>query len=165
MEPEDSIRPFQSFSIPTVAVSSDCHFSRLLTITQSEAYRYYSDIKKYPERYPQYYQTVDVAERTDIGLTAKMFLSVHLSMNVDHANVTAKYTFVPETEIRYEIISGPGQGIIKNAIVTRGQDTLADKTYKSAVEINHIPLDLLWYPPYIYEPEGEKYKDYIFSPG
>jgi len=107
-----------------------------------------------------------VIERADNSLTVKIFLNIHLSIDVDHASVTAKYTFVPETEIRYEVISGPGEGIIKNAVVIRDEDTLADKTYKSAVEINHIPLDLLCYPPpYMYEPEGEKYKDYIFSLG
>ncbi len=147
-------------------MSSDCHFSRLLTVTQSEAYQYFSDIEKYPERYPQYYQTIDVVERTDNSLTAKMFLNVNLSIEEDHANIIAKFTFKPETEIRYEVTSGPGQGIIKNAIIIRGQDTLGDKAYKSAVEMNHIPLDLLCYPPpYMYEPEDEKYKDYIISPG
>ena len=105
-------------------MSPDCHFSRPLTVAQSEAYRYYSDIEKYPERYPWYYKTIDVIEKADNSLTVKMFLSIHLSVDVDHANVTAKYTFVPETEISYEVISGPGEGIIKNAIVIRGQDTL-----------------------------------------
>ena len=144
----------------------DCHFSRGLRVTQSEAYRYYSDIEKYPERYPQYYQTVDVIDSTDNGMTVKLFLNVILSIEEDHANTRAKFTFKPETETTYEVISGPGQGIIKNAIVIRGQDILGDKTYKSLVEMNHIPLDLLCYPPpYMYEPEGEKYKDYIFSPG
>ena len=96
----------------------------------------------------------------------KLFLNVNLSIEEDHANTRAKFTFKPETETTYEVISGPGQGIIKNAIVIRGQDILGDKTYKSLVEMNHIPLDLLCYPPpYMYEPEGEKYKDYIFSPG
>jgi hypothetical protein len=144
----------------------DCHFSRGLRVTQSEAYQYYSDIEKYVERYPWYYKSIDVIERTDNGLTSKMFLNVHLSAEVDHALVTTKYTFIPETEIRYEVISGPGQGIIKNSIIIRVQDTVADKDYKSAAQVNHIPLDLLCYPPpYLHAPEGEKYKDYIFAPG
>jgi hypothetical protein len=130
-----------------------------LKVTQSEAYQYFSDIEKYTERYPWYYKTVDVIERADNGLTAKMFLNVHLSVDVDHALVTAKYTFVPETEVRYEVISGPGQGVIRNSIVIRRQDTVSEA--KSTVENNHIPLDLLCYPPpYIHGNEN-----YIFSPG
>jgi hypothetical protein len=140
-----------------------CHFSRGLIITQSEAYQYYSDIEKYPERYPWYYKTVDVIERTDSSLTAKMLLNIHLSIEEDHAVVTAKYTFIPETEIRYEVISGRGQGIINNSIIIGGQDTIADETYKSAVEINHIPLDLLCYPPpYFPIPSDDRYR---FWPG
>ena len=54
-------------------------------------------------------------EGTDNGLTSKMFLNVHLSAEVDHALVTTKYTFIPETEIRYEVISGPGQEISRTA--------------------------------------------------
>jgi hypothetical protein len=142
-----------------------CHFSRGLIVTQPEAYKYYSNIEKYPERYPQYYQNIAVTETTNDSLTAKMFLNINLSREEDHAVVTAKYTFIPETEVRYEVISGPGQGIINNSIIIRGQDTVADKSYKSAVEVNHIPLDLMCYPPpYFYAPEGEKYKEYVFSP-
>jgi ribosome-associated toxin RatA of RatAB toxin-antitoxin module len=91
-----------------------------LRVTQSESYQYSSDIEKYVERYPWYYKTIDVIERTDNGLTSKMFLNVHLSAKVDHALVTTKYKFIPETEIRYEVIRGPGQGIIKNSIIIRG---------------------------------------------
>jgi hypothetical protein len=72
-------------------------------------------------------KTIDVIERTDDSLVAKMFLNVHLSIYEDHANVIAKYTFVPETEVRCEVISGPGQGIIKNSIIIRGQDTVSDR--------------------------------------
>ena len=105
-------------------------------------------------------------ERTDDSLVAKMFLNVHLSIDEDHANVIARYTFIPGTEVRYEVTSGPGHGIIKNSIIIRGQDTVSDIEYKSAVEVNHIPLDLLCYPPpYYHTPYGEKHKDYIFSPG
>jgi hypothetical protein len=76
------------------------------------------------------------------------------------STATAK---LPETEVRYEVISGRGQGIINNSIIIRGQDTVADKTYNSAVEVNHIPLDLMCYPPPFVH-GGEKYKKYIFFP-
>ena len=140
-----------------------CHFSRGLLVTQSEAYQYYSEIEKYPERYPVYYKILDITERSNDSLIAKMFLNVHLSIEEDHAVVTAKYTFIPETEIRYEVISGRGQGIINNSIIIRGQDTIPDKTYNSVVEINHIPLDLMCYPPPYFR-GGEKYNVYIYCP-
>lgn len=95
-----------------------------------------------------------------------MFLNVNLSIAQDHVRLKVKYTFIPEEEIRYEVIDGPGKGIIKNSLVIRGQDTVAREDYRSAVEVNHVPLDLMCYPPpYFYDPNGENYKHYIFSPG
>lgn len=148
-----------------IRLKCGCHFSRGLIVTQSEAYKYYIDIEKYPERYPRYYQTIDVIERTNDSLTTRMFLNVHLSIVQDHVKLKVKYTFIPEKEIRYEVIDGLGKGVIKNSLVIRGQDTVGDKAYKSAVEVNRIPLDLMCYPPpYYYMPNGEKYDGYIFSP-
>ena len=143
-----------------------CHFSRDLIVTQSEAYKYYSEIEKYVERYPSYYQNIEVIDRQENSLTAKIFLNVNLSMKMDHVVVTVRYTFIPEKEIKYEVIDGPGHGIIKNSIFLSGQDSVGDKqVYKSTVEINHVPLDLMCYlPPYFNMPDNEKYKHYAFSP-
>jgi len=143
-----------------------CHFSSGLTVTQSEAYRHYSEIEKYPERYPRYYQNIQVIDRQVDSLTVKIFLNINLSIKMDHVMVTVKYTFIPEKEIKYEVIDGPGHGIIKNSIFLSGQDSMGDKqVYKSTVEVNHVPLDLMCYPPPFFNmPYNEKYKHYAFSP-
>ena len=67
-----------------------CHFG--LIVTQSEAYRYYSETEKYVERYPRYYQNIEVIDRQENSLTAKIFLNINLSMKMDHVVVTTKYT-------------------------------------------------------------------------
>ena len=124
-----------------------CHFSRDLIVTQSEAYKYYSEIEKYVERYPSYYQNIEVIDRQENSLTAKIFERQSKYEN-GHVVVTVRYTFIPEKEIKYEVIDGPGHGIIKNSIFLSGQDSVGDKqVYKSTVEINHVPLDLMCYPP------------------
>ena len=99
----------------------DCHFSRGLRVTQSEAYQYYSQIEKYPERYPRYYKVLRVLDRSENSLKAKMFLEVNLSKKIEEVEVIVKYTFVPQSEIKYEIVKGIGEGIIKNSIVIKGQ--------------------------------------------
>jgi hypothetical protein len=105
---------------------------------------------------------VDIIERTNDSLTAKIFLNINLSIEEDPKVVTAKYTFFPETEIRYEVIGGPGQGIIKNSIIIKGPKGVS-ADYKSAVEVNHIPLNLMCYPPPFIR-DGKNYKDYIYFP-
>jgi hypothetical protein len=122
-----------------------CHFSRGLIVPLSTAFEYYSNIEAYVERYPRYYGKIEVICRTADSITTRQFLNISLDENNDHVNVVAKYTFFPEKEIKYEIMEGYGRGI-ENSIVFLDQDQVG-KPYKCSVKINHIPLDLMYYPP------------------
>lgn len=139
---------------------SKSHFSRSLTVTLSEAYRYYSNIEAYPQRYGRYYGTIDVLHTTPDTLTLRMFLNISLSRDRDHENVEVRYLFIPEKEIQYEFVKNDGQPI-KSAIILRGQDEVGDKlSYKSGAAMNHVPLILMSYPPDSLPREDKKYQEY-----
>jgi hypothetical protein len=109
---------------------------------------------------------MEITETKGNTITAKIFLNINLSIEIDHVVVTARYTLIPENEIKYEVINGLGEGIIRNSVVVRGRDTVgAKEVYSSAVDMNHIPLDLMCYPPpFIFSLQNKNHNQYIFSP-
>jgi hypothetical protein len=137
-----------------------CHFSRPLTVSLADAYRYYSDIELYTTRYGRYYGTIEVLDRTPNTLTARMFVHISLSKDIQHENVEVRYTFIPQKEIRYQIVQGDKLNI-ENATILRSLEDVGDKQpYKSAVEMNNVPLDIMCYPPHSMSLSDEKYSEY-----
>jgi hypothetical protein len=135
-----------------------CHFSRGLDVPLSKAYEYYSDIEVYTQRYLRYYSKIDVVDRSNETISTRQFLNVSLDENQDHVNVDVKYTFFPLKEIQYEI-EGYGENVIKNSIRFRNKD-IVGKAYQCAVEINHVPLDIMCYPPHSIERDMVGYNEY-----
>jgi hypothetical protein len=136
-----------------------CHFTRAFNIPLSKVYDYYSNIEEYTQRYPRHYSKVDVISSSDDNsINTRQFLNISLDRNQDLVNVEVKYTFVPQKEIQYEI-KGYGKTVIKNSMWFRGEDTVG-KGYQCAVEISHVPLDLICYPPHSMECDMIRYNEY-----
>ncbi len=91
----------------------DPHFGRALNIPLSRAYEYYKDIEDYVQRYPRYYGSIDVIDKTENSITTRQFLNLSISVDQDHVKVDVRYTFFPLKEIQYEIIRGYDEGLLR----------------------------------------------------
>jgi hypothetical protein len=134
------------------------HFARAFNLPLSKVFEYYRNIEQYTHRYPLYYSKIDVIERSDNSISTRQYLNISLDEYEDHANVDVKYTFLPMKEIQYEI-KGYGENAIKNSIWFRDKDTVG-KPYQCAVEINHVPLDIMHYTIHSMERGMMRYNEY-----
>lgn len=132
--------------------------------TRTKVYEYYSDIKSYPKRYPEAYG--NITEIKDLADT----LEVQMLLNINFADekyssdvqVTARYTFIPQQELRYEVIDGYGKVKIRNSITIKEPSNHAIKRgYLCEVEVNHLPLDIICIEPHGLENTDPIYDEYV----
>jgi hypothetical protein len=112
---------------------------------RAEAYKFYSAIESYPERYPSVYGNIKLVGNDSNSLEVKMLAPLERSSENE---LTARFTFVPQTEIKYEVTTGYGKGEIQNSIIIKEPSEHALKNgFKCEIEVNHLPLDIMGVDP------------------
>jgi len=102
----------------------------------SKVFDYYSQIDKYPERYPTYCMKVDIIEKNENCLVTKEIWNVTIG-ELDHITVKVKYTLKPNNEIKFEILEGYGQGCINGIVLTESDNGLV------GARLAWVPLEII----------------------
>src|SRR5260370_32356611 len=101
----------------------------------SKVFDYYSQIEKYPERYPTYCIKVDIVKKNENSLVTKEIWNVTVG-ELDHITVKVKYTLRPSNEIKFEILEGYGQGSINGIVLIESNNGLV------GVSLAWVPLEI-----------------------
>jgi hypothetical protein len=132
--------------------------------TRARAYEYYSDIVSYPQRYPEIYAYVKELNRSTNSLDVDTFLKINFADDQysNSVRVTTRYTLLPQSEIRYEVIDGYGKGRIKNSITIKvPNNQVIQQGFKCEIEVNHLPLDIMSIETHGLEETDPMYEEYI----
>ena len=75
------------------------HYSRLLIVPISKAFRYYRDIEAYTERYPDYCKRVDIIEKSenDNMIKTKEFWNTSIDNDIDNIVLYVNYNLISTT--------------------------------------------------------------------
>jgi len=102
----------------------------------SKVFDYYSQIDKYPERYPRYCVKVDIIEKNENYLVTKEMWNVTIG-ELDHITVKVKYILKPYNEIKFEILEGYGQGSTNGIVLTELDNGLV------GANLAWVPLEII----------------------
>jgi hypothetical protein len=127
----------------------------------AKVYEYYKDIMSYPRRYPEVYGTVKEVDRP-LDNTIDVEILLPLEEPSKNNPFTTRFTFLPQNEIRYEVINGYGKGKIKNSVLIKEPSDHAIRTgCKCEAEVNHLPLDIMKHDPHALDTTNPFHMRYI----
>jgi len=131
---------------------------------KAKVYQYYSDILSYHNRYPNVYHEIKVISKLNNTLDAEIILLINFAdeQYSGDVKVTARYTFDPPSEVRYEVIDGYGRGRINNSIsIKEPNNHASSQGFLCEVDVNHLPLDIMSLEPHGLEETDPMYKEYL----
>lgn len=131
------------------------HYSIVLNVPISEAFKYIKDVESYPQRYPRFCSNVEVLQRSDDGLLTREFWNISISDKIDHVILKVQYSFLFPSQITYEIINGYEKaiGIKNNVLLTEKGAT------QTIMKRNNVLLDVISFPPHSIR--SDRYQDVI----
>lgn len=106
---------------------------RIIPITK--VFAYFSDLAKYPERYPKYCAKLDIIECKGSTIITEEMWNITLGMDISHVKVKVRYTLHPPNKIEYEILD-------ENKIGTKNRIFLEERNGSTHMSISMIPLEI-----------------------
>jgi hypothetical protein len=135
------------------------HYERLLIVSISKAFQYFSNIEEYKTRYHEYCGQVDIIEKSnhDNTIKTKEFWNISINENIDHVILYVKYMFFPLTKIQYEITDSSYEKSIgiKNVILLHE----LENNNQTGIKGNNALLDLVCFPPH--SSKSDRYEELI----
>ncbi|TBR12257.1 MAG: hypothetical protein EPO62_00390 [Candidatus Nitrosotenuis sp.] len=101
-----------------------------------KAFDYFSDLEKYPERYPKYCAKLDIIERKGSTIITEEMWNMTLGMDISHVKVKVRYTLHPPNEIEYEILDESKAG-------TKNRIFLEERKDSTFMSISMVPLEIV----------------------
>lgn len=133
------------------------HYGTVLDVPISKAFQYYSDVKFYPRRYPDYCGKVDKTEESSNNtFRTRELWYIALSNEIDHIVVNLSYTLSPPTSILYEVTDSSYEKLkgIKSGILFEEKEN-----NQISMEYNNILLDAVSFPPHT--TSSDKYNELL----
>jgi hypothetical protein len=110
------------------------HYSKVLEASVDKSYHYFCEFEKYPDRYKKYCQRLEIINRTENTVTTEEIWNMTIG-ELAHVKIKVKYTLLPNTEIRYEILDGYGKG-------TKNSTVFTEVNGKTLISAGLVPLDI-----------------------